>query len=116
MAHEGFLYESISQQLRSQIRGGSYQAGERLPSVRRLSQIFGVSINTVVQCFRQLEMDGFIDIRPRSGVFVASNQPANPDSPVVAHFPLLPVEVSLSEDILHYMEPHVEEHLVHLDY
>jgi|TARA_R110002020_G_scaffold89693_3_gene219029 DNA-binding transcriptional regulator YhcF (GntR family) len=38
MAHEGFLYESISQQLRSQIRGGSYQAGERLPSVRRLSQ------------------------------------------------------------------------------
>lgn len=114
MAHEGFLYESISQQLRNQIRGGSYQAGERLPSVRRLSQIFGVSINTVVQCFRQLEMDGFIDIRPRSGVFVASTQPASPDSPVVAHFPLLPVEVSLSEDILHYMEPHVEEHLVHL--
>ncbi|MFN3581689.1 MAG: GntR family transcriptional regulator, partial [Pseudomonas sp.] len=114
MAHERFLYESISQQLRNQIRGGSYQAGERLPSVRRLSQVFDVSVNTVMQCFRQLETDGFIDIRPRSGVFVASSLPATFETATLAHFPLLPVEVSLSEDILHYMEPHMQEHLVHL--
>lgn len=114
MAHERFLYESISQQLRNQIRSGSYRAGERLPSVRRLSQVFGVSINTVVQCFRQLEIDGIIDIRPRSGVFVASASAARHQPTTVTHFPSLPVEVSLSEDILHYMEPHMEEHLVHL--
>ncbi|WP_028614659.1 aminotransferase-like domain-containing protein [Halopseudomonas pelagia] len=114
MAQERFLYENISQQLRNQIGGGSYRAGERLPSVRRLSRVFGVSINTVVQCFRQLEMDGVIDIRPRSGVFVASNPPLKQPPSTMAQFLALPVEVSLSEDVLHYMEPHVEEHLVHL--
>lgn len=114
MAQERFLYESISQQLRNQICGGSYRAGERLPSVRRLSQVFGVSINTVVQCFRQLEIDGVIDIRPRSGVFVASNPRIRPQTPAIAHFPSLPVEVSLSEEVLHYMEPHMDDHLVHL--
>jgi DNA-binding transcriptional regulator YhcF (GntR family) len=73
MADERFLYENISQRLRNQILGGSYHVGEKLPSMRRLSQVFGVSINTIMLCFRQLESDELIDIRPRSGVFVVVN-------------------------------------------
>ena len=114
MAHEHYLYESISEQLRQHIRTGSYSAGERLPSVRQLSQLFSVSVYTVVQCFRQLEADGYIEIRPRSGVFVHATPPGQPPSSNILSFPLLPVEVSLSEDILHFMEPHVEEDLVRL--
>ncbi|MDP1539380.1 MAG: PLP-dependent aminotransferase family protein [Moraxellaceae bacterium] len=114
MADERFLYENISQRLRNQILGGSYRVGERLPSIRRLSQVFGVSINTIMLCFRQLESDELIDIRPRSGVFVTNHSSPNPNQSNIAHFPLLPVNVSLSEDIFHYMEPHIEEHLVRL--
>ena len=114
MAQPLFLYESISAQLRSHIYCGSYQAGERLPSVRQLSHTFGVSINTIIQCFRQLELDGFIEIRPRSGVYVSEAPPRDvrPDSP--HDFDLLPVEVSLSDDILHYMEPHRDARLARL--
>ncbi|MFD0949058.1 PLP-dependent aminotransferase family protein [Paraperlucidibaca wandonensis] len=114
MADERFLYENISQRLRNQILGGSYHVGEKLPSMRRLSQVFGVSINTIMLCFRQLESDELIDIRPRSGVFVTNHSLPKICPSNVAHFPLLPVEVSLSEDIFHYMEPHIEEHLVRL--
>ncbi len=114
MANDRFLYESISQQLRNQINSGSYSAGQRLPSVRRLSRLFGVSINTIVQCFRQLESDGYIESRPRSGIFVRDHPPDAFVAANLNHFPLLPVEVSLSEEILHYMEPHTEQALVHL--
>ena len=114
MAHDLFLYESISARLRSHIRQGSYQAGERLPSTRTLSRLFQVSVNTVTQCFRQLEADGFIEVRPRSGVFVADEVPDSRKLPELPHFPLLPVEVSLSEEILHYMEPHRQLELAHL--
>jgi DNA-binding transcriptional MocR family regulator len=113
MAQHLYLYESISERLRCHIRQGNYRSGERLPSVRSLSRLFKVSINTITQCFRQLEADGFIKVRPRSGVFVADDLPAPPQHPAMAHFPLLPVEVSLSEDILRFMEPHARADLVH---
>lgn len=112
MAQDLFLYESISLQLRRHIESGSYPSGSRLPSVRNLSRLFGVSVNTIVQCLRQLETDGYVDIKDRSGVFVASRLPRSSAS--LAEFELLPVEVSLSADILEYMEPHHHLQLVHL--
>jgi len=114
MARDLFLYENISEHLRNHILSGNYQTGERLPSVRALSRLFNVSINTVIQCFRKLEMDGLVDVRPRSGVFVASSAHAPAPGNDIAHFPLLPVEVSLSEDIFNYMEPHLEQQLLRL--
>lgn len=112
MAQHLYLYEGISERLRCHIRQGNYRSGERLPSVRSLSRLFNVSVNTITQCFRQLEADGFIQVRPRSGVFVADALPAPSRADNIAHFPLLPVEVSLSEDILHFMEPHARPELV----
>lgn len=114
MAQHLYLYENISESLRCHIRQGNYRSGERLPSVRSLSRLFKVSVNTITQCFRQLEADGYIEVRPRSGVFVADTLPRQAPPAPIAHFPLLPVEVSLSEDILHFMEPHARPELVHL--
>lgn len=114
MAQDLFLYENISEQLTSHIRSGSYRSGERLPSVRALSKLFGVSINTVIQSLRKLEMDGYVEIRERSGAFVCGSLPPDRTSPAVVHFPMLPVDVSLSEDILRYMEPHVSAGTLHL--
>ena len=114
MAQDLFLYETLCEQLAARIRRGGFAPGERLPSVRALSKAFGVSINTTVQSLRKLELDGYIEVRERSGAYVRERLPANESTGVVSHFPLLPVEVSLSEDILRYMEPHTSEQTLHL--
>lgn len=108
---ELFLYERISRHVLGQIRGGAYAVGERLPSVRQLSELFGVSVNTVIQSYRQLEAEGYLEARPQSGFFVLNDADAIPE-PDTARFPLLPVEVSLSEQVLRYMEFHARTDLV----
>ncbi|WP_339802144.1 PLP-dependent aminotransferase family protein [uncultured Marinobacter sp.] len=116
MAEKSFLYESVSEQLRHHIYQGSYHAGEKLPSVRELSRLFRVSVNTILQCFRQLEADGLIYRHPRTGVYVSHRLPggSSAGSVVTPLFSMLPVEVSLSEEILRYMEPHVTQPMVRL--
>lgn len=114
MGQKSFLYETVSKQLRKQILRGSYAHGDKLPSTRQLSQLFSVSINTILQCFRQLEADGLIKAHPRSGVFVTRRPPSQDDDKVTPLFPMLPVEVSLSESILDYMEPHADNSMVPL--
>lgn len=64
------LYETLYCQLREEIRASQRKAGEKLPSKRALAQQFGVSINTVEAAYRQLESEGYIEARPRSGFYV----------------------------------------------
>lgn len=63
-------------------------AGAALPSSRELAVILGLSRNTVTSAYLQLMDEGFLEARPRSGVFVAPN--ARPLSaqlaePVIRH-------------------------------
>ena len=64
------LYRILYQQLRELIQDGSLQAGEKLPSKRKLSEQLGVSVNTVDGAYAQLEAEGFIESCPRRGFFV----------------------------------------------
>jgi DNA-binding transcriptional MocR family regulator len=114
MSQELFLYETLSERLAEHIRRGGFIPGERLPSVRALSKAFGVSINTTVQSLRKLEMDGYIEVRDRSGAYVRHALPRPAVNGNVSHFPVLPVEISLSEEILRFMEPHISEQALHL--
>jgi len=111
---EGFLYERISRRLLEQIGAGSYAVGQKLPSVRHLSRLFQVSVNTVMQSYRQLEAEGYLEIRPQSGAYVRHCDVHDVPEPDGSRYPLLPVEVSLSEEVLHYMELHVMPHQVRL--
>ncbi|WP_043084232.1 winged helix-turn-helix domain-containing protein, partial [Xanthomonas sp. SHU 308] len=73
------LYEALASQLRDQIAQGTLRAGERLPSIRQLAAGHGISAATAVQAFLQLEREGRVQARPRSGYFVraaATPQPA----------------------------------------
>lgn len=72
------LYESLATQLRQQIEGGILRAGERLPSIRQLAANHGISTATAVQACLQLEREGRVQARPRSGYFVRSTTPALP--------------------------------------
>jgi DNA-binding FadR family transcriptional regulator len=69
------LYERISQQLATAIADGTYAVGERLPSERVLAQNFGVSRPTVREAIIALELDGLVDVRLGSGVYVLNQRP-----------------------------------------
>ncbi len=64
------LYESVYRQIREEISTGQRKAGEKLPSKRALAQQLGISINTVEGAYRQLESEGYIEARAKSGFYV----------------------------------------------
>jgi DNA-binding FadR family transcriptional regulator len=69
------LYEQISQQLAKAIAAGEYELGQRLPSERELAQTFKVSRPTVREAIIALELDGLVQVRLGSGVYVMNRLP-----------------------------------------
>ncbi|QMW04624.1 aminotransferase-like domain-containing protein [Spirosoma foliorum] len=63
-------YQQIARQLGDTLRFGVLNGGDKLPSVRTLSQELGVSINTVQQAYYCLEAEGLVEARPQSGYYV----------------------------------------------
>src|SRR5512134_1614130 len=64
------LYHQLAEQIHELIRAGTLRAGERVPSVRRLSNQQRVSVSTVLQAYQRLEDIGVIEARPQSGYYV----------------------------------------------
>jgi DNA-binding transcriptional MocR family regulator len=86
-------YLDLADTLGSRIEQGLYEAGCRLPSVRALSTEHGVSLTTVQQAYRWLEMSGLAEARPRSGWYVPMVRPA-PGLPRMGKPNLRPIDVS----------------------
>ena len=55
------------------ILDGRLSSGAPLPSSRELATLLSLSRNTVTSAYLQLMDEGFLEARPRSGVFVAKN-------------------------------------------
>ena len=72
------LYERIAERILTSIRDGTLITGQRLPSVRRASQQFDVSVTTVLEAYRRLEDRGVIEARPQSGYYVRRTPDAPP--------------------------------------
>ena len=64
------IYTRLADELCEQIGNGQLRPGERLPSVRRLSQQKRVSATTAIAALRSLESRGLVEARPQSGYFV----------------------------------------------
>ncbi len=58
--------------LRSRIRDGRFQPGQRLPGLREVAEATGVNVNTVRTVYQRLEQERLIDSQQGSGTFVAS--------------------------------------------
>lgn len=69
------LTTQMVDQFREAIRHARIAPGTRLPSSRRLSEQLGVSRNTVVRVYDLLLMEGFVESRPASGMYVAEHLP-----------------------------------------
>lgn len=61
----------LRQRLMAGLHLGLLQPGTRLPSVRILGAEFAADPRVVLAAYGQLEQDGLVELRPRSGVFVA---------------------------------------------
>src|SRR3954451_19915728 len=63
--------DAVYEALREGILGHLFKPGERL-HVDELSEKLGVSLTPVRNAIQQLATEGLVEIRPRSGTFVAS--------------------------------------------
>ena len=66
------LQQQIGHGLKQRIQSGKVIAGAPLPSSREFARDLGVSRNTVLAAYDQLLGEGYLESRPRSGIFVSS--------------------------------------------
>lgn len=69
------LYEHVAESIAERIASGVYKLGQRLPSERELAQAYQVSRPTIREAVIALELDGQVDVRMGSGVYVIARQP-----------------------------------------
>ena len=88
------LYQQLYRQLRGQIARGELQAGQKLPAKRAMAQQLNISVNTVDGAYRQLESEGYIAARPRSGFYVCQIEALAPHSTAPAPAAAAPVRAA----------------------
>ncbi|OMH33919.1 PLP-dependent aminotransferase family protein [Motiliproteus sp. MSK22-1] len=93
------LYEQLAGELATRIEQGYYQPGDKLPSIRVLSQEHGVSISTVQEAYRLLEQSGMAESRLKSGYYVLGRMKM-PNLPDISRPVQRPLEVSQWELVL----------------
>lgn len=71
----GRLYERVANDLSARIADGQYAVAQRLPSERDLAQAYGVSRPTIREAIIALELDGLVEVRTGSGVYVTARLP-----------------------------------------
>lgn len=68
------LYEQIAVRLKAAVATGELSAGDSLPSVRQLAGKLRINPATVVQAYRALEVEGFVEMRQGTGTYVQAVQ------------------------------------------
>ena len=63
--------EQLADQVRFAVASGRLAPGDRLPSVRVLSEEIRINPNTVGRAWRELEREGVLESRRGDGMFVA---------------------------------------------
>ncbi len=64
------MYRQLYGSIKERICSGCPAVGEKMPSIRRISEELGVSRTTVEQAYGQLCVEGYLVSRPQSGYFV----------------------------------------------
>ena len=93
------LYLQVADGLEKMIAGEVLRIGDKLPSVRVLSEEYGISMGTAFQAYYHLEGRGLIESRPKSGYYVRFNHQRFPQLPDQVKPDALSHEVSVKEMI-----------------
>ncbi|OOY44841.1 hypothetical protein BOV91_00175 [Solemya velum gill symbiont] len=74
-------HEQVSETIAHMITSGALSPGDKVPSLRKMSQDAGVSISTVSQAYINLEHQGVLEARPQSGFYVTEHAVDTPQAP-----------------------------------
>src|SRR6187200_2430011 len=80
------LYRQIADQIAALIDAGEYSSGQRLPPERDLARQLGVSRPSVREALIALEVEGLVEVRIGSGIYVRGAAPGggSPGGPAEA--------------------------------
>src|SRR4026207_2479937 len=93
------LYMQVATGLEKMIAEDVLKIGDKLPSVRVLSDEYGISMGTAFQAYYHLEGKGLIESRPKSGYYVRFNHKRFLDLPQLSQPEPYSHEVSVKEMI-----------------
>lgn len=68
------IYEQIKEGIKLLVLSGKLREGEFLPSIRSLAEDLGVNLNTVARAYRELVMEGVLEVRRGEGYVVANTK------------------------------------------
>ena len=69
-----YLYQQVIDFIEHQQENGILLAGDKLPSLRKLSRQFEISVPTIKQAYVELERQGRVCARPQSGYYLQAQQ------------------------------------------
>src|SRR6476619_703471 len=93
------LYLQVAGGIEKMIHNDVLKIGDKLPSVRLLSNEYGISVGTAFQAYYHLEGKGLIESRPKSGYYVRFNHKRFPALPKMIQHDELSHDVSVKEMI-----------------
>jgi GntR family transcriptional regulator, hexuronate regulon transcriptional repressor len=94
-------YQEVAERLNKAIASGLYRVGDRLPPERDLAAAHNVSRPTIREAIIALEIDGLIEVRMGSGVYVVAVRPigANPANRDIGPFELTEARVAIEAEV-----------------
>jgi len=113
MEARSLRYETLADEFAGLIDRRVLGPGDRLPSVRKLSQEKRLSVSTVLQALRTLEDRGLVEARPQSGFFVR-RRPLARAEPEARRTPARAVKVDISQRIVNVLQLNVRPGIVPL--
>jgi DNA-binding transcriptional MocR family regulator len=99
LATDDHLYMQVADGLEKMIADDVLKIGDKLPSVRLLSEEYGISMGTAFQAYYHLEGKGLIESRPKSGYYVRFNHRRFPEMPKIAQADPISHDVTVKEMI-----------------
>ena len=80
----GHITNLLRQRTVRGLQTGTLRGGERLPSTRTIAAELDVDPRVVLSAYRELAAEGLVELRERSGVYLAANSTASGNAPGVA--------------------------------
>ena len=64
------IYLQLMEQIKHAVETGAIRGGEQLPTIRKIAEELAMNPNTAAKAYRELELEGVIEVRHGSGAYV----------------------------------------------
>ncbi|MDF2193680.1 PLP-dependent aminotransferase family protein [Paraflavitalea sp. CAU 1676] len=98
------IYLQVADGIEKMIAGEILRIGDKLPSVRVLSEEYGISMGTAFQAYYHLEGKGLIEARPKSGYYVRFNHRRFPAVPQMLQPEPVTTDVTVQEMVMRILK------------